>query len=643
MLHDQSRSWSKEDSESLYAINRWGDDFLSIGENGQLRIHPKFDSDISVELMAIVEQLKQQGTNLPLLIRFNDLLEKRMLELGNAFSSAMTDHDYRGDYSCVYPIKVNQQRQVVEQIASCGGPMGFGLEAGSKAELLAVLAISDSTTPIICNGFKDARYIETAVMSMKMGRQITVVIERYSELPLLLQLAQQNQVRPNIGMRVKLAARSAGRWQASGGYHSKFGLTVGEILTALKTLEEGGMADCFQLLHFHLGSQIPDIRHIKAALTEASRVYAELIKQGAGLTTLDVGGGLGIDYDGSQSNHESSVNYTLQEYANDVIFHVQQVCDAAGVPHPNIISESGRAIVSHHSALVVNVVGSASQVSEKATIESESIEAVVAQPIRNMRATLNELCDDNLLQSFHDGQQSLDNALTLFGLGHLTLADRSLAESSFWRLCRQISERLASLEQIPDELQNLDELLTQNYICNFSVFQSLPDSWAIGQLFPIIPIHRLDEKPEFQAVLGDITCDSDGKIQRFVVDGLTQPRLPVHRYRPTEPYYLAIFLVGAYQETLGDLHNLFGDTDAAHVSVGDHGEVTVDSIVRGDTVAEVLSYVRFDPEQLLAKMRNATGEAVEAELVTADEAARILDLYQSGLRDYTYLEELKQP
>jgi arginine decarboxylase len=524
---------------------------------------------------------------------------------------------------------------VVEEVLNFGAPYQFGLEAGSKPELLAVVAMASNDTPIMCNGFKDAEYIETVMLAQKMGRNIIPVVEKYTELGLILEYSRKIGVRPQIGMRVKLAARGGGRWQSSGGYRSKFGLTVGEILHGLDELKRHGMADCFKLLHFHLGSQIPNIRVVKHALNEAARVYAELHKAGAGLQYLDVGGGLGVDYDGSQTNFESSINYTLEEYANDVVYHIQSACDDAGVPHPTIVSESGRAVVAYHSVLVFNVLG-VSGFGNGGTVHPNSEE--VEQPLIDLMDTFNNLTTRNALESYHDAQQALDMALNLFSGGYLPLDQRSQAESLFWAICAKLQKIVQQLDEVPEDLQNLDEQLSSTYFCNFSLFQSIPDSWAIKQLFPVVPIHRLNERPTEHAVLGDITCDSDGKIDQFIDRRDVKRTLPLHPFNEN-PYTLGVFLVGAYQEILGDLHNLFGDTHAVHVRLDHEGNVVLEALIKGDTVREVLDYVEFNTETLLHRMRSDAETAVREGRLDFEQSGRLLRFYEDGLHGYTYLED----
>jgi arginine decarboxylase len=629
--------WTITDANELYEVDRWGKGYFSVAPNGNLTVHATKDPAKAIDLKQLIDHLQLRGIGLPILVRFPDILKHRLGDINSAFQAAITQHNYTGKYICVYPIKVNQQKQVVQEVVEFGRPHGFGLEAGSKPELLAVIAMTTNETPIICNGFKDAEFIEMAMLAQKMGRKIIPVVEKYTELQLILDYSKRVGVRPNIGMRVKLAARGGGRWQSSGGYRSKFGLTVAEVRQGLEELKTHGMQDCFKLLHFHLGSQIPNIRIVKGALNEAARVYAELVREGAGLEFLDVGGGLGVDYDGSQTNFESSVNYTLQEYANDVVYHVQAVCDDAGVKHPTIVSESGRAIVAYHSCLIFNVLGVSDFGDEAVKLDPNGDEGL-EQPLVDLRETYQNLTARNAHESYNDAQESLDMALNLFNGGYLPLKQRCQAETLYWAICTKIRKMLSQIDDVPEDLQDLDDMLADTYFCNFSLFQSIPDSWAIKQLFPVMPIHRLNEPPSREAVLGDITCDSDGKIDQFIDRRDVKRTLSLHPFTG-DPYYLGVFLVGAYQEILGDMHNLFGDTHAVHVTLDEDGTVNLGSVIKGDTVREVLDYVEFDADMLVRKLRESAEIAVREGRLEIQQAGQLLRFYEDGLHGYTYLEE----
>ncbi|HEY3739958.1 MAG TPA: biosynthetic arginine decarboxylase [Bryobacteraceae bacterium] len=633
-LREPTERWSTQLAAEMYDVAAWSKGYFSVGKNGHVWVHPKKDPNQGIDLKGLAEKLELRGISLPILIRFGEILQHRIKEMHDAFHQAIAEHGYKGGYALVFPIKVNQQRQVVEEVFRYGREYKFGLEAGSKPELLAVMAVADNETPIMCNGFKDDEYIELAMLAKKIGRQIVPIVEKYSELELILEHAKKLGVRPVIGIRVKLASRGSGRWKSSGGYRSKFGLTVTEALRALEQLKGLGMADCLELIHFHLGSQITNIRQIKAAVIEAARCYVELHREGAGLKYLDVGGGLGIDYDGSQTDFESSVNYTLQEYAGDVVYHVQNVCDDAGVPHPNIITESGRAIAAYHSVLVFNVLGVTgfgdSEVTPEVTDEME-------QPLIDLRETAKGLTSKNLLESFHDAQTALDSALNLFSLGYLPLQQRSVGENLYWAICRRIYKMAKQLDYFPEELEGLESILSDTYFCNFSLFQSMPDSWAVKQLFPVMPIHRLEEEPFRQGIIGDISCDSDGKIDQFIDRRDVKKTLPLHEFNG-QTYMLGAFLVGAYQEILGDLHNLFGDTNAVHVSLGENGEAVLNTVVAGDTVREVLDYVQFNSRALIDQFRDDVETSLRDNRISYEEAGMLLRFYEEGMNGYTYLE-----
>lgn len=628
--------WKTQDAAETYGIRHWSKGYFGINPAGHVTVHPNKRPDQAIDLKELVDQLQARGIQLPILLRFTDILRHRVGEIHDAFQAAMKEFEYQGNYCCVYPIKVNQQRHVVEEILDFGRPFNFGLEAGSKPELLAVLAVTNGlTTPIICNGFKDDEFIKMTILARKIGKHVIPVVEKFTELESIVRYAQELSVRPVIGVRVKLASRGAGRWKSSAGYRSKFGLTLTEVLEVFQYLKDRDMADALQLVHFHLGSQITNIRNVKNALNEAARIYVELARIGARVQYLDVGGGLGIDYDGSQTDFESSVNYTLQEYANDVVFRIKSVCDEAGVPHPTIVSESGRAVVAYHSVLVFDVLGVSNFDRYQAPPE---VPADAPQPISDLFAIHRDLSKKNFVESYHDAVQSADEAMNLFNLGYLSIELRALTEQLFWSVCGKLLKIMHEVDYVPEELNGLQALLSDTYFCNFSIFQSMPDSWAIKQLFPIMPIHRLNEPPTRRAVLGDITCDSDGKIDQFIDLRDVRNTLELHTYNG-KPYYLGAFLLGAYQEILGDLHNLFGDTNAVHVSLDEDGEINLDAVIKGDTVREVLHYVQYSADELASRMRKDVERAVRTGKISLEESRQLLGFYESGLEGYTYLEE----
>src|SRR5436305_1261724 len=634
LSHDPIEKWKLHDALELYGVRNWGKGYFGINKSGHVVVYPDKSHERSIDLKELVDQLQARGIQLPILLRFTDILRHRVGEIHAAFQGAIQEYGYGGTYCCVYPIKVNQQRHVVEEILDFGRPYNFGLEAGSKPELLAVLAVTNGhPTPIICNGFKDDEFIKMVVLARKIGKNIIPVVEKFTEVEAIVRHAQELGVRPAIGVRVKLASRGAGRWRSSAGYRAKFGLTLTEVLEVLHYLKQRGMEDCLQLVHFHIGSQITNIRKFKDALTEGASIFTELHKLGANMKYLDVGGGLGIDYDGSQTDFESSINYTLQEYANDVVFRVKAVCDEAGVPHPTIISESGRAVVAYHSLLVFDVLGVSNF--DRYAVPPEAPEEA-PQQIRDLHAIHRDLKKKNLIESYHDAVQAVDEALDRFNLGSLSLPERALVERLFWSVCGKMLKVVRDMDYVPEELAGLESLLSDTYFCNFSVFQSMPDSWAIKQLFPVMPIHRLSEVPTRRAVLGDITCDSDGKIDQFIDLRDVRNTLQLHPFNG-QPYYLGAFLLGAYQEILGDLHNLFGDTNAVHISLED-GEVNLDAVIKGDTVREVLQYVQYSADELTARMRKDVERAVRSGRISLDESRQLLRFYESGLEGYTYLE-----
>ena len=633
------RPWTPAQSAKLYGINDWGNGYFGVNDKGHMLVYPTGEPSRAIDLKKLVDDLRERDVQVPLLIRFTDILQHRVGQIHKAFDNAIREMGFGGSYRCVYPIKVNQQRHVVEEIHEFGKAYGFGLEAGSKPELMAVMGIvDDNSTPIICNGFKDDEFIEAVILATKIGRTVIPVVEKFSELEAIVRFAKIHNVRPKIGVRVKLSAKGAGRWESSGGVRSKFGLFVSEILDALEFLRQHDMGDCLSLLHFHLGSQINNIRNVKAAIIELARVYTELQRLGAGLQYIDVGGGLGVDYDGSKTNFESSINYGLQEYANDIVFHIKEVCDQAKVKHPTIISESGRAMVAYHSVLIFNVIGwSGFTRFNLPDALSPDEKAKMPQPLQTLFETFKDVNEQNFNECYHDAQVARDAVLNLFSLGYCTLEHRSLAEELFFGICFKTLQIVRKLPYVPEEFEGLESMLSDTYFCNLSVFQSMPDSWAIDQLFPIVPIHRLGEEPNCRGILADITCDSDGKIDRFIDKRDVKHVLELHPYKH-EDYLIGAFLVGAYQEILGDLHNLLGDTNAIHVTLDENGGVIVDEVIEGDSVKEVLSYVQYNTDELLRAMRKTVDKALRENKISNEESRTLLRFYEQGLEGYTYLE-----
>ncbi|HEU5456859.1 MAG TPA: biosynthetic arginine decarboxylase, partial [Nocardioides sp.] len=602
------RSWTIKDSAALYNVAGWSNGYFGINDAGHVEVTPSGPDGPRVDLYDLVQDLQRRGLGMPILMRFSDILHSRVRALVDCFDNAIKEYGYRGRYRGVYPIKVNQQHQVVEELVEFGRPHGLGLEAGSKPELLAALALLDSPEALlVLNGYKDVDYAETALLAQKLGRHPIVVIDRYRELDMLLQTARRLGIRPHIGVRAKLTTRGAGKWMESTGDRSKFGLTATELVLLVEKLREAQMLDCLELLHFHIGSQISAVRAIKDAMREAGRIYVELAAAGAGLKYLDVGGGLGVDYDGSSTNWSSSTNYTMQEYANDVVSTIQEACEAAGVPHPDVLSESGRALVAHHSVLVFNILDVNEVLAGQAPPAVDKDEHPV---IQQLVETWRSVSRKNFQESYHDALQLKEEAISLFNLGYLDLKGRAIAENLFWAICDRIRAIVKSLDYVPDELTGLERALADTYYCNFSVFQSVPDHWAVKQLFPTMPIHRLNERPTRRAILADLTCDSDGKVDKFIDLRDVKSVLEVHPVQPGRPYYLAMFLVGAYQEILGDLHNLFGDTNAIHISMDEEHGYRIERVIEGDSVAEVLTYVQYEKQDLVRRMRSRLEVAV---------------------------------
>ena len=610
------RKWRIEDSEELYNITGWGASYFGINEKGHVAVTPRKDG-VAVDLKELMNELQLRDMSAPVLVRFPDILDNRIEKTANCFQIAAEEYGYKAQNFIIYPIKVNQMRPVVEEIISHGKKFNLGLEAGSKPELHAVIAMNtDSDSLIICNGYKDENYIELALLAQKMGKRIFLVVEKMNELRLIARLAKQLGVRPNLGIRIKLASSGSGKWEESGGDASKFGLTSSELLEALDYLEQKDMKECLKLIHFHIGSQITKIRRIKTALREASHFYAQLHAMGFNVEFVDIGGGLGVDYDGTRSsNSESSVNYSIQEYVNDSISTFVDVADKNNIPHPNIITESGRSLTAHHSVLIFEVLETASLPEMDENWEPGPNDHELVQELYEIWDNLNQ---SRMLEAWHDAQQIREEALDLFSHGIVDLKTRAQIERLYWSVTREINQMALSLKHAPEELRSLSKLLADKYFCNFSLFQSLPDAWAIDQLFPIMPIQRLDERPDRSATLQDITCDSDGKIANFISTRNISNHLPVHSLKGKEPYYIGVFLVGAYQEILGDLHNLFGDTNAVHISVDGKG-YSIDQLIDGETVAEVLDYVQYNPKKLVRTLETWVTKSVKAGKISLEE------------------------
>ena len=630
------RKWRIEDSEELYNIPGWGRNYFSVNERGHMVVTPRAGY-ASVDLKEVIDELQVRDIGTPVLLRFPDILDNRIEKISNCFRQAAEQYDYKGQSYSIYPIKVNQMRPVVEEIVSYGKKFNIGLEAGSKPELHAVLATNIAENAlIICNGYKDESYIELALLAQKMGRRIYLVVEKLNELRMIADISKRLKVRPNVGIRIKLSSTGSGKWSESGGDQSKFGLNSSELLEAIDILERRDMKDCLKLIHFHIGSQINKIRVVKNALREATQFYVQLSKLGFDIDFIDIGGGLGVDYDGTRSSSsESSMNYSIQEYANDAVSAVVDVCTKNGLKQPNIINESGRSLTAHHSILIFEVLETTQLPVWK---DSQEIGADDHELARELYDIWDRLDGARLFESWHDALQIREEALDLFSLGLLDLRTRAQIEKLFWSIAREVGEIAGGMKHVPEDLRKISKMIPDKYFCNFSLFQSLPDSRAIDQLFPIVPISRLDEKPTRTCTIQDITCDSDGKIANFISAQGTSSALPVHPLKPGEPYYLAVFLVGAYQEILGDMHNLFGDTNAVHVSVF-KDRYEIDQIIEGETVDEVLDYVQYNPKKLVRNLETWVTASMKAGTITPEEGRDFISTYRSGLFGYTYLEK----
>ncbi len=630
------RKWRIEDSEELYNIPGWGRNYFSVNERGHMVVTPRAGY-ASVDLKEVMDELQVRDISAPVLLRFPDILDNRIEKISNCFRNAAQQYDYKAQNYMIYPIKVNQMRQVVEEIVSYGKKFNIGLEAGSKPELHAVLATNIAENAlIICNGYKDESYIELALLAQKMGRRIYLVVEKLNELRMIAEISKRIKVRPNIGIRIKLSSTGSGKWSESGGDQSKFGLNSSELLEAIDILERRDLKDCLKLIHFHIGSQINKIRVVKNALREATQFFVQLSKLGFGVEFIDIGGGLGVDYDGTRSSSsESSMNYSIQEYANDAVSAVVDVCMKNGLKQPNIITESGRSLTAHHSVLIFEVLETTQLPLWK---DSQEIDPDAHELARELYDIWDRLDNPRLFESWHDALQIREEALDLFSLGMLDLKTRAQIEKLFWSIAREVGEIAGGMKHMPEDLRKISKMIPDKYFCNFSLFQSLPDSWAIDQLFPIVPIARLDEKPTRTCTIQDMTCDSDGKIASFISAQGTSSALPVHPLKPGEPYYLAVFLVGAYQEILGDMHNLFGDTNVAHVSVY-KDRYEIEQIIEGETVDEVLDYVQYNPKKLVRNLETWVTASMKAGTITPEEGRDFISTYRSGLFGYTYLEK----
>ena len=629
------KKWTIEDSKELYNINGWGTSSFGLNEKGDVCVSPCKDNT-EIDLRDVMDELALRDVAPPVLLRFPDILDSRIEKTASCFDKAKKEYDFKAENFIIYPIKVNQMQPVVEEIITHGRKFNLGLEAGSKPELHAVIAVQcQSDSLIICNGYKDQSYIELALLAQKMGKRIFIVVEKLNEIEVIARAAKKLNVKPNLGIRIKLASSGSGKWAESGGDASKFGLTSSELLQALELLDNKGLHDSLKLIHFHIGSQITKIRRIQVALNEAGQYYVNLRKMGYNVEFVDCGGGLGVDYDGTRSSSsESSVNYSIQEYVNDCVYTFVDAANKNDIPHPNIITESGRSLAAHHSVLVIDVLETASLPEMPEEFEAKETDH---QLVRDLYHIWDNIDKRNMLEDWHDAEQIRDEALELFSHGMVDLKTRAEIEAMYWSVCHEINSLAKTMKHVPDELRDMDKLLADKYFCNFSLFQSLPDSWAIDQLFPVVPIQRLNERPTRNATLQDITCDSDGKIANFVADGKSSHVLPIHALKRNEPYYLGVFLVGAYQEILGDMHNLFGDTNAVHISVK-NGDYHIDQIFDGETVEEVLEYVQYNPKKLVRQLEIWVTKSVKEGKISIEEGKEFLSNYRSGLYGYTYLE-----
>ena len=630
--------WDIPAAISLYNIDRWGSGYFTINEKGNIQVQPTRNASAKIDMTEVIEDARERGLNFPLVLRFQDLLRDRVETINKAFASAIAEAGYKNSYRGVFPIKVNQLREVVEEITDAGSPFHFGLEAGSKPELIAALAMHrDPESLIICNGYKDSLFIQNGLLGRKLGKKVIMVVEKIEELGEILRISKEVGVEPMIGIRVRLASKGSGKWATSGGEHAKFGVSTAELVLASEMLRREGLADSLKLIHFHVGSQVPDIGTIKRAVREAARFYAKLAKMGHALGYLDVGGGLGVDYDGSRTAFDSSTNYSLHEYARDIVYNIMDVCDAEKVAHPIIVSESGRAIVAHHSVLVVEAFGSIEK--DRTPIQIEIKETDPKQVVDILEIQKN-ISQQNRMESLHDAQQIKEQSQSMFDLGLLELESKAKIETVYWQIAKRIVDFCAGMKYVPDEVKELEVALGDQYVCNFSVFQSLLDHWALGQLFPVMPIHHLETYPERQGTLVDITCDSDGKVSKFIDLQDVKDTLPLHKLRPGEPYYLGFFLMGAYQDIMGDLHNLFGRVNEAHVFLDEDEESGwyIEETIEGSTIGEVLTMTQWDQNELGRLMKAQVDSAIKGDRLKPNEAMKLLASYEKAMKGYTYLQ-----
>lgn len=635
--------WSIEEAERLYGVSRWGGGYFTIGENGNIHVTPvPSDPSIRIDFKAVLEEIREEGVQFPVVVRFHDVLRSQVANLNTIFRNTIAEAEYQGEYQGVYPVKVNQMREVVEEIVDAGEPFNYGLEAGSKAELITVLALNtneDSLT--VLNGYKDEEFMKLALLGRKLGRRVVVVIEKYSELTLLVRTAKELGIDPIIGMRSKMTVKGRGKWESSGGERAKFGLTVAEILKAARFLRDEGMESCFKLLHFHIGSQLTDIRSVKEAMTEGARIYAELHKLGFPLDYVDVGGGLGIDYDGSASTNESSRNYNMQEYVSDVVYGMKEVCDLEGVPHPNLVSESGRAITAHHSCVITEIVGEIRSDMAEVDVSPVDGEHVFVSNIRELSETFDE--QTNMQEVFNDASQWKEQAMDAFKLRVLTLDELGKIETLYWRIMKRIQAYYSTAEYVPEEIQGLDYSLSSQYLANFSVFQSAADTWAIDQLLPVVPVTRMNEKPDVNCSLVDITCDSDGKIDQFTAGREITDILPMHKLNKDEPYYVGLFLTGAYQDVMGDMHNLFGRLNEVHIFSYDDDpqDFYIEEVVKGSSVQDVLEIMQYNPRAMASDVKRMIDRQISSGKLNPREAVKWTDFYENCLSGYTYMKTSK--